>query len=29
VAFLVSDHARTISGAIVHVGAHAGQAILR
>ena len=29
VAFLASDRARTMSGAIVHVGAHAGQAILR
>ena len=29
VAFLASDRARTMSGSIVHVGAHAGQAILR
>jgi NAD(P)-dependent dehydrogenase (short-subunit alcohol dehydrogenase family) len=29
VAFLVSDGARTISGAIVNVGGHAGQAIIR
>ena len=29
VAFLASDRARTTSGAILHVGAHAGQAILR
>jgi NAD(P)-dependent dehydrogenase (short-subunit alcohol dehydrogenase family) len=29
VAFLASDGARTMSGSIVHVGAHAGQAILR
>jgi NAD(P)-dependent dehydrogenase (short-subunit alcohol dehydrogenase family) len=29
VAFLVSDRARTTSGAIVHVGMHAGQAVAR
>jgi len=29
VAFLCSDRARTMSGAIVHVGAHANQGILR
>jgi meso-butanediol dehydrogenase / (S,S)-butanediol dehydrogenase / diacetyl reductase len=29
IAFLASDRARTISGAIVHVGTHAGQAVLR